>query len=350
MFTVRRFFPTLAIVIVGGSLLTFYSRGETTLQPYYAHTDGERATARPQRTDERIFRQDALQPELTIGEGDAPLLYGPLHLKLAPNGNLLVADHGDLTIKELAPDGRLLQTYGQGKGQGPGEFETITDFVKTPRGELWVADPSNGRLAVFDERGYLLRTVKSELLPYRFIPDDAGMMVMMPAGSPHLFHQLGPAGEPLGSFGSLLENQLRDGLVLDGWVAGMPDQTFVYAGRYAGLLASYSWTGEPHFLVEMIDPPSLPKLIENREGVKWVDREALSSALSVSVSGQEIHVLSPIETAAFKQKGAIDTYDRNDGTYLYSRHVPAPCGQVVVDGSALYTVVDATITRWRIAA
>ena len=169
---------------------------------------------------------------------------------------------------------------------------------------------------------------------------------MRAPGATHLFQRVGANGETFRGFGVLIENQLKDGLVLDGWIEPDDDGGFVYAGRYSGLLASYSLTGEQRYVVKMIDPPDLPKVIQNSEGVRWVDREALDSAVSVSVSGQEIHLLSPFMDG-FKRTGAIDTYSLVDGSYLYSNKIPAPCYQVVVTEHALYTVDETTVSKWR---
>ena len=345
MFDSRQFLPLLLTFVLLSLLVALLKKGA---EEFYPQLLGEEGGPQRQARTERVFKVAEVPSKiLTIG-GDEhePLLYGPLQMKLTPEDHVMVVDYGDLLIKEFSHGGELIQTYGAGKGQGPGEFVSITDFFTTADGEVWVVDSSNGKIVVFDRRGAILRTLKTELQPYRLLVDPAdGILLMLPPLGPRLFQRLGPTGEKLESFGVLIENQLRDGLILDGWIE--PDLTgaFIYASRYAGLLAAYSMRGERRFLVRMIEPPDLPKLLQDAEGRRWVDREALPSAGSLSVAGDEIHVLSPF-LDGLQRKGAIDTYSLSDGSYLYSRRNPEPCYQVVMTEDSIYTVGDVTITKW----
>ncbi|WP_419949520.1 hypothetical protein [Candidatus Palauibacter sp.] len=58
-------------------------------------------------------------------------------------------------VRVFAADGSYRATYG-GEGDGPGELRGAHGLMLDPHGRLWVTDPSNSRLSVFDpETGFL---------------------------------------------------------------------------------------------------------------------------------------------------------------------------------------------------
>jgi sugar lactone lactonase YvrE len=62
------------------------------------------------------------------------------------DGNLWVADYGRDRVVKLAPDGRLLLSWG-GRGSGPGEFVGPKGIAIDPTsGRLYVADTGNARV------------------------------------------------------------------------------------------------------------------------------------------------------------------------------------------------------------
>lgn len=86
---------------------------------------------------------------------------GPTACAVAPNGDIIVADghwprpsnaqqDGDRLVR-LKPDGTFVEAVGQ-FGAGPGEFMGPHALAFSPDGRLFVADRSNNRVQVFDER------------------------------------------------------------------------------------------------------------------------------------------------------------------------------------------------------
>ena len=179
--------------------------------------------------------------------------------------------------------------------------------------------------------------------------DNDGVLLMLPPGYPQLFERFDAAGQSINTFGVLLEDQQQSSLVLDGWVDSDHDGGVTYLSYYAGILASYDKNGSPRFVVETIEPHSLPKIFSNSEGSRWMDPEAQMRNMTVSVFGDEVHVFTWI-AEGFKKIGAIDTYDLSNGTYRYSRRVPAPCSWLVFSGEHLYTAVDATVSKWSLSS
>ena len=106
------------------------------------------------------------EPTLTIGQSlTAPAEYqfasigGAIRL---PEGGVLVADRG--AIREYGEDGTYVRTWG-GRGEGPGEFNSIGGLHRWGADSVVVWDPRLLRLTVFDTRGNLGRTTRMHEAP-----------------------------------------------------------------------------------------------------------------------------------------------------------------------------------------
>ncbi len=101
---------------------------------------------------------------MTLGKagitGDGPDAFNsPSDVLVAPNGDIFVADgHGGNTnarIVKLAKDGTFIKAWGK-KGSGPGEFALPHRFALDSSGRLFVADRANSRIQIFDQDGKYL--------------------------------------------------------------------------------------------------------------------------------------------------------------------------------------------------
>jgi hypothetical protein len=341
----KLFFPLLGTAVVlgtGAGLLSSF--GTTTIQAEF--TDAFHRGLLQQSHHARVWRQISSRKLVTISTGPGYQLFGPLLLKVDASGALYVLDMGDVKIKKFTPEGRFLGSYGKGRGQGPGEFASLTDFAIGTQGQVWAADLSNGRLTVFEPGGEVAKTLKLEQPPYRMAFGRDGLFVMLAPTGDRLFGDYGWDGRLRRTFGTLLANQGRNALVLDGWLTPDDDGGFVYAGFYDGLIAAYDNSGNPRFLAEAIDRPPLPKMVRDGEHT-WVDRDAPIAIYGMSTTPGQIHLLSTY-SAALRKVGSLDTYDARDGRYLFSRRVPETCRGVVVSPHYLYTFDDTHVTRWQI--
>jgi len=114
---------------------------------------------------QQVFR---FSPEgkvlMTLGKagvaGDGPDTFNsPSDVLVAPNGDIFVADgHGGDTnarIVKFAKDGKFIKAWGK-KGAGPGEFNVPHTLAMDSRGRLFVGDRSNSRIQIFDQDGKFL--------------------------------------------------------------------------------------------------------------------------------------------------------------------------------------------------
>jgi streptogramin lyase len=101
---------------------------------------------------------------MTLGKagvtGDGPDTFNsPSDILIAPNGDVFVADgHGGDTnarIVKFSKDGTFIKAWGK-KGAGPGEFNVPHRLAMDSSGRLFVADRANSRIQIFDQDGKFL--------------------------------------------------------------------------------------------------------------------------------------------------------------------------------------------------
>jgi DNA-binding beta-propeller fold protein YncE len=102
---------------------------------------------------------EKLAPDGTVIEewkGPAPGFYGPRRIAIAPDNSIYVVDQGRTRIVKFAPNGEVLRIWGN-KGSGDGQFDDPTSVAVHPTtNRIYVADPRNLRVQVFDSDGKFL--------------------------------------------------------------------------------------------------------------------------------------------------------------------------------------------------
>jgi DNA-binding beta-propeller fold protein YncE len=100
-----------------------------------------------------------LAPDGTfIAEWKGPDLgfYGPRRIAIGPDDSIYVVDQGHTRIVKFGPDGHVLSSWGS-KGSGDGQLNDPTSVaVDSTSGKVYVADPINKRIQVFDQNGKFL--------------------------------------------------------------------------------------------------------------------------------------------------------------------------------------------------
>ena len=85
-----------------------------------------------------------------------------------PTGGVVVADRGATTVREYGPNGQHVSTWGR-KGDGPGEFATVTGMHRWRADSVVVWDMFARRLTVFDSNGRVGRTSRFTTLGSPFL-------------------------------------------------------------------------------------------------------------------------------------------------------------------------------------
>jgi DNA-binding beta-propeller fold protein YncE len=89
-------------------------------------------------------------------KGPEPGFYGPRRIAIAPDQSIYIVDQGRTRIVKFSPDGRVLSVWGS-KGSSDGQFDDPTSVAVDPKtNKVYVADPLNRRIQVFDAEGKFL--------------------------------------------------------------------------------------------------------------------------------------------------------------------------------------------------
>ena len=82
--------------------------------------------------------------------------YGPRRIAIGPDDSIYVVDQGRTRIVKLGPDGKVVTVWGS-KGNGDGQFDDHTSVaVDSKTNKVYVADPRNRRIQVFNSDGKFL--------------------------------------------------------------------------------------------------------------------------------------------------------------------------------------------------
>jgi len=109
--------------------------------------------------DASNHRVEKLAPDGSVideWKGPDPGFYGPRRIAIGPDDSVYVVDQGRARIVKFSPDGQVLATWGT-KGNGDGQFDDHTSVAVDPNtNKIYVADPINRRIQVFDSDGRFL--------------------------------------------------------------------------------------------------------------------------------------------------------------------------------------------------
>ena len=101
-------------------------------------------------------RVQKLGPDGTFIAAWAPGLYGPRKIAIGPDDSIYVVDSGRNRIVKFSPDGQVLASWGS-EGSGDGQFRGVSSVAVDPTtNKVYVADPINKRIQVFDSNAKLL--------------------------------------------------------------------------------------------------------------------------------------------------------------------------------------------------
>ena len=103
--------------------------------------------------DASNHRVQKLAPDGTFiaeWKGPEPGFYGPRRIAIGPDDSIYVVDQGHNRIAKFSPDGQVLAVWGTA-GNGDGQFNDPTSVAVDPAtNKVYVADPINKRIQVFD--------------------------------------------------------------------------------------------------------------------------------------------------------------------------------------------------------
>lgn len=305
-----------------------------------------------QRAKNREWKPLHVEKIFSLGIEDG--LLRPLSVRVDKRGNIYIFDLGDTCVKKFTSDGKFIQKFGKGRGQGPGEFINPTDYGIKNNGEVWICDPVIGYITVFDIKGIPIETYRTNNPPMRLglFSSNGFLVVPLFFVVPSFFMEL--SFEKYDARGKLMsifnlpipwKKKSRSHLIMDGRLSVDDEDNIYYAFIRVGLLASFSQEGNLRYLVETIDRTPPPEVIKFSGGVR-IDPKSPWTALSVNTVDSEIYILSHIGSK--NKKGMVlDVYSSFDGRYVYSYEISQKCLYSYVTIDSIFTVEDGSVSKWK---
>jgi hypothetical protein len=305
----------------------------TRVESEVAFLDGD-AAPRRQAAPARVWKEFAFEKTLGL---DPPTVQDPSVMRVGGGGEIYLLDWDDFRVRVFSLEGKLLKTFGQGKGTGVGAFVKPTSISVRPDGELWVCDPKLESVKRYTPDGKV-RDFYPQGAAHRVEAVGDVMVTMGPAVDDTLFEVYDLSGNLLGTFGKLIKDQSSKGISLDGNVVG-DDETrgFIYASYKVPVIAGYDVDGRQRFVVQPIEASPLPMAVRVGETQK-ANRNATTVTWSMSIDGDKLYALTGAKVPGVADRGGlvVDVYDKRDGNYQFSFKLPLACKQVVVHGDYLY--------------
>lgn len=294
--------------------------------------DGE---AKPK--NDRVYKGEVQLREVITDES----LLNPFSAKTNTQEALYVFDFGAPAVKKYTMSGNLILEMGNGNGRGPGEFENPTDFDISPKGEIYVSDPVNGRVSHFAPDGEHISDYRTESRPHRVVALEDGYVIMT-LSEEYMFEKY--SEDDLKSvYETPSRYSLRESDAFEGFLASDEQEGIIYAGLWYGRLVGLDQSGSVRFDVPTLDGSPPPDIIRSRSGntvTERVDREnATISSLNISVYNDLIYTLS--RDYDQDRIPVIDAYNITNGEYFSSLRLEYKKGQIrdaTVYGDKIYAV------------
>jgi len=265
------------------------------------------------------------------------------------NDKVFVYDIGYMNIKKYSTNGKLEVVYGNGIGQGPGQFQNIFSFWVTRGGNIWIVDSQNQKISKFESSGDFENRFHPGFAPMRVAKVSGKNLVVQMFGREKLFALINRNGKVIKNFG-----ELSGGIhtsYFDAHMFPRPGSGFVWAPVHASYLYFYNEGGEIERGLELIDRHEFPSdELDLDPRPLSGDAEPNHQTLAVSITNDRILVNTYIRK--FRKTNApanvMDRYDRKTGKYINSVRIP-PRSHFVVHDDVMYGApTDTTLKAFRI--
>jgi len=254
-----------------------------------------------------------------------------------------------------ARDGRYLDQFGEGRGEGPGEFIQPERITIAHDGHLLIPDSRRRVIHVFAEDGRFVQAIPvGNVGPVDVVAADNGLFWIhagVPAAIATLYDGEGNHVRDAGVFST----ELPAGMGKSGYLLRHPNRpSMFYVGRFGGRLSKFTLEGDLRFHRQTIDPNDYPAPVALGGGASFTmdqsDIHALRALAGVTDGGVYVGIILMREETSSGLRYLVDRYDPETGDYLYSYDAPSSdCAIVQMTSAHAYThcPLDGSIERWR---
>ncbi len=150
----------------------------------FIHLESSISKNGKRETSKRVSAQElwknkktvVLKEELRIGSDDLDqeqYIFGIINdIKVDKDGCIYILDSANFRVQKYSPEGKFMQTFGKGKGEGPGEFLRPKFLAIDHRNNIYVADINQMRITMFSPAGDVINTIKTKGQPAFMIAGD----------------------------------------------------------------------------------------------------------------------------------------------------------------------------------
>lgn len=262
---------------------------------------------------------------------------------------IYIYDVADMNIRRYTMSGDLEATYGEGRGQAPGQFQNIFSFW--PRGEedVWIVDSMARTISQFRFDGTYVSSFQPDFPPARIAAVEEDRMAVLTYMQPETFAIINETGDVEKRLGSFDESISFHSPVFDGHLFPSIDGGFVWAPRFASYLFFFGKDMRLERRVQLIDRHEFPdNQVSMRQNRSAADLDHPQRTMVVSIDREYIFVNSLIRDPA-PAFNVIDRYDLETAKYIDSVRIPRGGNQYQVYGGMIYgTGADTTFRAFQI--
>lgn len=269
---------------------------------------------------------------------DRPPSIGDIEQLRIFGGKIFVYDVAYMNVKRYSLSGHLEAVYGEGRGQGPGEFQNIFSFWVSGKEAVWVVDSRARTVSRFQYDGNFVDSFHPPFAPMRVATLERDQLVLQMFGQPNLFALVNEEGEVLRRFGKMVteDQEVHTGL-FDAHMFPRPTGGFIWAPINASYLFFYNENAVLERRMELIDAHKFPfeRMASNPMQDASDAVEQPHRTMAVSVTGENIFVNTLIrdEDTVFN---VLDRYNRATGKYSDSVRIPFGGDQYQVHNGVIY--------------
>ena len=275
-------------------------------------------------------------------------IYLPRMLDVDSKGNIALFAFKQYKLVIIDGDTYQVNKYGS-KGRGPREFKGAFDLSFHDGGNIIISDKKQYRISLWSREGEHLHNFKmnKEIMPTRVaFCEDGSIFVMNRFYRDHgMLSKLNYEGKVVNTFQELTSDISKNAFVYDGSLDCHNNNLF-YAGYYKNFIRRYNENGELLYSRSIVDfEPNDQIVVEKKYGNQIRTSyasglrkasgniDANDSTLMVGFSNDEISA-----TGDPMLLHKIDTYNYENGEYLYTYPLRSPALEFSILNGKVYTL------------
>ncbi|WP_018127925.1 hypothetical protein [Balneola vulgaris] len=332
MITYIRIF-IIALIIILGSLLLYRLNA---IDPSLSLNE-ELKLSQTKNDWNRNWLKNSNQP-IQLNSDITEYLYKPEMLDTF-NDTLYITDYADMHIKRFTKDGKYIDTFGNGKGRGPGELSQILDVFISPK-TLYAIDAGTFQVKRFERHTKTtLDPISYDNFELRVTVIDSSIVLM--GLTQDLFRVINNNGKVEHAFGTLANDQFANILSFDGLIIPSNNKNeFIYLPFYASYMFFYDLQGRSTKTVQTLDRLKYPESSQTSNGQKAPSSPVGLEGVSYNDDFLFLQYVSAKNTIINRMHTYVDIYSRSGDKYFGSILFETKVRGIAVIDQTIYTMND----------